>query len=95
MKILQMNLISLLKPHQSNDVTILAIPSLNFLTTIRSQTHAIPSTQLAKNIYKLLNHHVAFIKVMHTHWTILLKCNTNRVEGQYHIVLDFFFQSPH
>ncbi len=51
MKILQMNLISLLKPHQSNDVTVLAIPSSNFLTTMRSQTRAIPSTQFAKNIY--------------------------------------------
>jgi hypothetical protein len=61
MKILQMNLISLIKPHQSNDVTVLAIPSLNFLTTIRSQTSAIPSTQLAKNIYKLINHHIALI----------------------------------
>jgi hypothetical protein len=46
--ILQMNLIILFKPHQSNDVTILAIPPLNFLSTIRSQICAIPSTQLAK-----------------------------------------------
>jgi hypothetical protein len=50
MKILQMNLIFLFKPHQSTDVIVLAIPSLNFLTIIRFQTHAIPLTQLAKKI---------------------------------------------
>jgi hypothetical protein len=44
MKALQMNLMFLLKPHQYSDLTILAIPSLNFLTTIRVQTCAIPST---------------------------------------------------
>jgi len=58
-----MNLISLLKSHQSNDVTILAIPLLNFLTIIRFQTHVIPLTQFAK----LINHHIAFIRVMHAH----------------------------
>jgi len=42
-----MNLIFLLKPQQSTDVTILAIPSLNFLTIIIIQTFAIPLTQLA------------------------------------------------
>jgi hypothetical protein len=68
-----MNLIFLLKPHRSTNVTILAIPSLNFLTIIRFQICAIPLTQLAKHIYKLLNHHIALIKVMHTHWMILLK----------------------
>jgi hypothetical protein len=67
MKLLQMNLIYLLTPHQSTDVTIFAIPSLNFFTIIRFQIHAIPLTQLAKNIYKLINHHIALIKVMHTH----------------------------
>jgi len=61
-----MNLISLLKPHQFIDVTILAIPSLNFLTIIRFQIHAIPLAQLAK-IYKGINGHIALIKVMHTH----------------------------
>jgi len=50
MKILQMNLICLLKPHQSTDVTILAIPSLNFLTIIKFQTCAIPLAQFT-NIY--------------------------------------------
>ncbi len=63
MKVLQMNLISLLKPHQSTNVTIFAIPSLNFLTISRFQICAIPLTQLAKNIYKLMNQHIAFIKV--------------------------------
>jgi hypothetical protein len=48
MKVLQMNLISLLKPHQSIDVTILTIPSLNFLKIIIFQICAIPLTQLAK-----------------------------------------------
>jgi hypothetical protein len=33
----------------------------------------VPLTQLAKNIYHLTNHHIAFIKIMHTHWMILLK----------------------
>jgi hypothetical protein len=67
-----MNLISLLMSHQSIDLTVLAIPSLNFLTIIRFQTSAIPLTQLAKNIYKLINHHIAPIRVMHTHWMIYL-----------------------
>jgi len=67
MKVMQMNLISLLKPHQSIDVTVLAITSLNFLTIIRFQTRAIRLTQLTKNIYKLINHHIALIVVMHTH----------------------------
>jgi hypothetical protein len=48
MKVLQMNLIFVLKPHQSTDVIILTIPLLNFLTIIRFQTHAIPLAQLAK-----------------------------------------------
>jgi hypothetical protein len=48
MKVLQMNLICLLKPHQSSDVTIYAIPSLNFLTIIKFQTRAIPLAQFAK-----------------------------------------------
>jgi hypothetical protein len=43
-----MNLICLLKPHQSSDVTIYAIPSLNFLTIIKFQTRAIPLAQFAK-----------------------------------------------
>jgi hypothetical protein len=43
-----MNLIFVLKPHQSTDVIILAIPLLNFLTIIRFQTRAIPLAQLAK-----------------------------------------------
>jgi hypothetical protein len=90
-----MNLISLLKPHLSTYVTIFAMPSLNFFTTIRTQTCAIPSTQLAKNIYKLINHHITFIRVMHTHWMILLKCNTTKVEGKCHIVVEFFFPYPH
>jgi hypothetical protein len=89
MKLLQMNLISLFKPHQSTNVIILTIPSLNFLTIIRFQ--AIPLAQLAKNICKLINHHIAPIQVMHTHWMILLKCNIAKVEGKYHIVLSFFF----
>jgi hypothetical protein len=67
MKVLQMNLISLLKPEQSIDVTVLAILSLNFLTIIRFQICAISLAQLTKNIYKLINHHIAFIKIMHTH----------------------------
>jgi hypothetical protein len=49
-----MNLISLVKPHQSIDVTILSMPSLNFLTIIRFQICAIPLAQLAKNVYKLI-----------------------------------------
>jgi len=63
MKILQMNLISLLKQHQSIDVTVSAIPLFNFLTIIRFRTHVIPLVQLAK----LINHHIALIRVMHTH----------------------------
>jgi len=63
MKILQMNLISLLKPHQSVDVTVFAIPLLNFLTIIRFRTHVIPLAQLAK----LINHHIGLIRVMHSH----------------------------
>jgi hypothetical protein len=63
MKVLQMNLISLLKPHQSTDVTIIAIPLLNFFTIIRFRVCVIPLTQLAK----LINHHIVFIKVIHTH----------------------------
>jgi hypothetical protein len=62
-----MNLISLLKPHQSINVTVLEIPSLNFLTIIKFQIRAIPLTQLAKNICKLIKHRIAFIRVMHTH----------------------------
>jgi hypothetical protein len=89
-----MNLIYLLKSHQSIDLTVLAIPSLNFLTIIRFQTHAIPLTQLAKNIYKLINHHIALIGVMHTHWMILLKCNTIKTKGKYHIVSKFLFSMP-
>ncbi len=46
-----MNLISLLKPHRCANVNVPAIPSLNFLIVIRFQIHAIPITQLAKNIY--------------------------------------------
>jgi hypothetical protein len=34
MKVLQMNLIYLLKPHQSTNVIVLAIPLLNFLTIL-------------------------------------------------------------
>jgi hypothetical protein len=86
MKVLQINLISLLKSHQFIALIIIAIPSLNFLTIIRFQTHAIPLTQLAKNILKLINHH--------THWRILFKCNTIKTKGKYHIAFDFFFQYP-
>ncbi len=63
MKVLQMNLIFLLKPHQSYDVTVLVIHLLNFLTIIRFQTCVIPLAQLAK----LINNHIAFIRVIHTH----------------------------
>jgi hypothetical protein len=94
MKVLEMNLMYLLKSHQSIDLSILAIHSLNFLTIIRFQTHAIPLTQLAKNIYKLINHHIALIGVMHTHWMILLKCITIKTKGKYHIASYFFFQYP-
>jgi hypothetical protein len=48
MKVLQMNFISLFKPHQSTDVTIFAILSLNFFTIIKFQIRAIPLAQLAK-----------------------------------------------
>jgi hypothetical protein len=48
MNVLQMNLISLFKPHQSINVTILAILSLNFLTIIRFQIFTTPLTQLEK-----------------------------------------------
>ncbi len=47
-KVLQMNLISLLKPHPSTDVTVLALPLLNFLTIIKFRTCVIPLAQLAK-----------------------------------------------
>jgi hypothetical protein len=47
--------------------------------------------QLAKNIYKLINHHIALIKVMHTNWMILLKCNTTREKGKYRVSHDFLF----
>jgi hypothetical protein len=83
-------LISLFKPHQSIDVTIIAILSLNFFTIIRFQICAISLAQLAKNIYKLINHYIAFIKVMHNHWMILLKCNNAMAKGKYHIALGFF-----
>jgi hypothetical protein len=63
MKVLQINLISLVKPHQSIDVTILAIPSLNILTIITFQTCAIPLAQLAKNMCKQINGHTTFIRV--------------------------------
>jgi len=59
---MQINLVYLFKPHQFDDVTIHAIPSLNFFIIIRFQICAIPLTQLAKNIYKLINHHIALIK---------------------------------
>jgi hypothetical protein len=58
MKILQVNLISLLKWHPSTNVTVLTIPSLSFFTIIRFQTCAIPLPQLAKIIYKWINHHL-------------------------------------
>jgi hypothetical protein len=48
MKVLQMNLIFLFKPHQSYDIAILTIPSFNFLTIITFQTCGIPLAQLAK-----------------------------------------------
>jgi len=63
MKVLQMNLMSLLKPHQSIDVSVIAIPLLNFFTIIKFRNHVIPFAQLAK----LINHHIVLIKVMHTH----------------------------
>jgi hypothetical protein len=49
MKVLQMNLIFLLNPHQSTNVNVLAIPLLN-LSIIRFRTHVIPLAQLAKLI---------------------------------------------
>jgi len=67
MKVLQMNLIYLLKAHQFTNVIVIAIPSLNFLTIIRFQICAISLAQLAKNIYKLFNHHIALIRAMHSH----------------------------
>ncbi len=67
MKVLQMSLMSLLKSHQSTNVTVLAILSLNIFTIIRFQICVIPLAQLAKDIYKLINHHIALIGVMHTH----------------------------
>ncbi len=48
MKVLQMNLISLLKPHQSTDVIVIAIPSLNFFTIIRFIFFAMSIAQLVK-----------------------------------------------
>jgi hypothetical protein len=48
-KVSQLNLISLFKPHQSIDVTIIAILSLNLLTIIRFQNCTIFMAQLAKN----------------------------------------------
>jgi hypothetical protein len=89
MKVLQMNLISLFKPNQSIDKPILTIPSLDFLTIIRFQTHITPSTQLAKNIYKLINHHIALIRVMHTHCMILL--NAILLGQRENIILHFIY----
>ncbi len=86
-----MNLISLLNTHQSTNVTVLAILSLNFLTIIRFQICSISLAQLTKNIYKLINHHIAIIKIMHIHWMILLKFNITKAKGKYHIAFDFFF----
>jgi hypothetical protein len=63
MKVLQLNLISILKPHQSINITIFAIPLLNLLLIIKFETCVIPLAQFAK----LINRHVAFIRVMHTH----------------------------
>jgi hypothetical protein len=88
-----MNLIFLLKPHQFTDVTVIAIPSLNFLTIIRFQICAISLAQLAKNIYKLINHHIAFMRVMRNHWMILLKCNIAMPKGKYHITPSSFFNT--
>jgi len=48
MKVLQMNLIFLFKPHQSYDITVLTLPSFNFLTIITFQTCGIALAQLAK-----------------------------------------------
>jgi hypothetical protein len=88
-----MNLISLLNTHQSTDVTVLVILSLNFLTIIRFQICSIYLAQLTKNICKFINHHIAFIKIMHIHWMILLKFNITKAKGKYHIALDSFFIS--
>ncbi len=88
-----MNLISLLKPHQSIDVNVIAIPSLNFLTIIRFLICAISLAQLAKNIYKLINHHITFIRVMHNHWMILLKCNIAMTKRKCHVALSSFFNT--
>jgi hypothetical protein len=93
MKVLQMNLISLLNTHQSTNVTVFVILSLNFLTIIRFQICSISLSQLTKNICKFINHHIAFIKIMHIHWMILLKFNITKAKGKYHIALDSFFIS--
>jgi hypothetical protein len=93
MKILQMNLIFLFKPHQSTYVIVLSIPSSNFLTIIKLQIFVIPLTQLAKNIYKLINHHIALVQVMHIHWMILLKCNIAKAKEKYHIAFGYFLNT--
>lgn len=57
------------------------------------QTCAIPSRQLGKNIYKLTNHHIALIKIMHNYWMIFSKCNTPREKGKYDIVPFFLYNT--
>jgi len=93
MTIKQMNLIFLLKPHQSTNVTVLKIPSLNFLTICKFQIHAIPFTQLAKNVYKIINHHIALIKVLRIHWMNLLKCNITKAKENIILYLISFFNT--
>jgi len=49
---------------------------------------------IVKNIYKLINHHIAIIGAMHLHWMILLNYNIAKAKRKYHIAPDFFFQYP-
>jgi len=90
MKVLKMNLMALFKPHQSIDVSVLAVPLLNFFTIIKVRNHVIPFAQLAK----LINRHIVLIRVMHTHKMILLKCNTIRAKGKYQYCTLFLFSMP-
>jgi hypothetical protein len=69
------------------------MPSLNFLTIIKFQTHATPLAQVAKYIYKLINRHIALIKGMHTHHMILLKCNTTKAKENIIVCLISFFNT--
>jgi hypothetical protein len=90
LKVLQMNLIYLFKPHQSTNVTVFAIHSLNFFTIIKFQTHAMPLAQLA--IY--ISSHCLHKGNAHS-LNDFIEMQYYEGKGKYHIVPNLFFQYPH